>query len=107
MISQHLSRSALLRQKLHFFFTIFSLQVQDEIIIKSSKLISLSVKDIATFPTHSLSKRYHIDLLSSSSSLNSLSQNLISMHSNPFTFKLKDQSLHLRTNAFISSLKKE
>ena len=103
-ISQDLSRSVILRRKLHFLFKTLSFQVQDEITTKSSSITSSSAADIAIFSIQPSSKRYRIDLLNSFPSSNSLPQNLISRHSNPSTFEPINRSLHLRMNVSTSSL---
>ena len=103
-ISQDLPRPAVLRRKLHSFFTTPSLQVQDEITKKSSNITSPSARNITTFPTQPPSKRYRTGLLNSSPPSNPLPQNLISKHSNPSTFEPINRSLHLRINASTSSL---
>lgn len=102
-VSRHLPRPVLLRRKLHSFFTTPSLQAQGGTTRKSSKPMCLSARGIITSPTHPPSKRYHTGLLNSSHPSNPLPQNLISGHSNPSTFELVNQPLHLRTNASISS----
>ena len=106
-VSQDLPRPALLRQKLHSYFTIPSLRVQDETMGKSSKFTSLSVRDMATSHTHPLSKRYRTGLLNSSLLSNPLLQNPISGRSNHSTFELGNQPLHLKTNVSTSSLEVE
>ena len=103
-ISQDLSYSIVLCRKLHFLFKILSFQVQDETTTKSSSITSPSAADIVILSTQSSSKRYRIDLRNFSSLSNSLSQNLISRHSNPFTLKSINRLLHLRINILISSL---
>src|SRR5438046_2502275 len=103
-ISQDLSHPIVLRRKLHFLFKILSLQVQDETTTKSSSITSSSTADIAILLIQPSSKRYRIDLLNFSSPSNSLSQNPISKHSNPFTFESINRSLHLRMNVSISLL---
>jgi hypothetical protein len=103
-VSQDLPRPAVLRRKLHSFFTTPSLQVQGGTMRKSSNITSPSAGDIATFPTQPPSKRYRTGLLNSSPPSNPLPQNLISGHSNPSTFEPVNRPLHLRTNASTSSL---
>src|SRR5947207_6593512 len=103
-ISQDLPHSIILHRKLHFLFKTLSLQLQDEITRKFSSITSSSAANIAILSIQSSSKRYRIDLHNFSSLSNSLSQNLISKHSNPFTFKSINRSLHLRMNISISSL---
>ena len=106
-ISSDLPHSAILRRKLHSFFVTSLLQIQDKIIRKSSNITDPSAEDITIFSTQSPSKRYRTDLLNFSSSSNSLPQNLISRHSNPFAFKSTDRLLHLTINISISSLEKK
>ena len=103
-VSQDLPRPAVLRRKLHSFFTTPSLQVHGGTMRKSSNITSPSAGDIATFPTQPPSKRYRTGLLNSSPPSNPLPQNLISGHSNPSTFEPVNRPLHLRTNASTSSL---
>src|SRR5437773_565437 len=97
-ISQDLSHSIILRQKLHFLFKTLSLQVQDEITTKSSSITSSSTTNIVILSTQPSSKRYRIDLLNFSSSSNSLPQNFISRYSNSSTFESINRSLYLRIN---------
>ena len=103
-ISQDLSHSIILHRKLHFLFKTLSLQLQNETTRKSSSITSPSVTDIAIFSTQSSSKRYRIDLRNFFSLSNSLSQNLISKHSNSSIFESINRSLHLRMNVSILSL---
>ena len=103
-VSQDLPRPALLRQKLYSFFTTPSLLVQDGATRKSSKHTSPSAGDIATSPTHPLSKWYRTGLLISSPPSNLVLQNPISAHSNPSTFEPEDQPLHSRMSVLTSSL---
>jgi hypothetical protein len=104
-VSQDLPRPALLRQKLHSFFTTPSLQVRDRITGKSLIPTSRSAGDTATSHTHPPLKRYRTGLLNSSFPSNQLPQNPMSVHSNPSTFEQVNQPLHLKTNALTSSLK--
>jgi hypothetical protein len=106
-VSQDLPRPALLRQKLHSFFTTPSLQVQDRITGKSLIRTSPSAGDTATTHTHLPSKRYPIGLLRSSPPSNLPPQNPISGHSNPSTFEPGSQSPRLRMVASTSSSKEE
>jgi len=106
-VSHNLPRPSHLRQKLHSLYTTPSLQVLGEGMVKSSELMSPSVDNIVTFPTHPPLKRYHTGLLKSCPPSNRQLQNPISVPSGPSMSRPECQLSHSKIHASISSFGEE